>query len=105
VRHAGITRQIPKGVAGWRGDAMRTVGKGMAIDPAYQHVTTPIVRIRVLYQSDYDATEWYEMLVKFAKYLAKDGKGPDGPAQHFGPGASDVQAFWPRLGGRPTTFN
>jgi hypothetical protein len=72
---------------------MRTVGKGIAMAPEYQHVSTPVVRLRVLYQADYTASEWYEKLVKFARYLVKDGKGGTDHAEHFGPGAADVQAF------------
>jgi hypothetical protein len=83
---------------------MRTVGKGIAIPPEYQHVSRPVVRVRVLYQADYTASEWYEKLVKFSKYLVKEGKGQDGPATHFGPGAADVQGFLAQAWRSPHNF-
>jgi type IV secretory pathway VirD2 relaxase len=83
---------------------MRTVGKGIAIAPKYRHVTTPVVRVRVLYRADYAASEWYEKLVKFTRYLVKDGKGQEQPATHFGPGAADVQAFVAQAWRSPHNF-
>jgi Resolvase, N terminal domain len=67
-------------------DCMRTLGASVLIDPQSGDATSPVVRVRVLYRTDFDPAEYDRRLATFAHYLVKDGKGGDTPRR----------ALWPR---------
>jgi hypothetical protein len=75
---------------------MRTLGTGVMIEPQYQDVSGPVVKIAYLAKADFDASEYYRRLAAFVGYLGKQGKGEDGDhAAYFGPEgeAIDLDAF------------
>lgn len=82
---------------------MRTRGAGAAIPFAYQDVTSPVVRLPVVYRPN----QHYHELAAYVAYLAKHGKGENGgPGEHFTCDGQepDIPAFLKRVWKAPWCF-
>ena len=75
---------------------MRTLGAGVLIEPPYQDVHGPVVKVKFLAKADFSPSEYYRRLAAFVGYLGKAGKGEAGDeAEYFGPEgeAIDLHGF------------
>ena len=82
---------------------VRPRGGGSSIPLAYQGVTSPIVRVQIVY----GPTQHYAEVAAYVAYLAKHGKGEDGGAgEHFDRQGPDVEipAFVARCMRAPWVF-
>jgi type IV secretory pathway VirD2 relaxase len=82
---------------------MRTRGAGALIPIEYQDVTSPVVRLQVIYRPN----QHYHEFAAYVAYLSKHGKGEDGgPGEHFTRDGQepDIPAFLKRLWKTPWCF-
>jgi type IV secretory pathway VirD2 relaxase len=86
---------------------MRTLGTGVLIEPHYQAVSGPVVKVQFLAKADFTPQEYYRRLATYVGYLGKEGKGEHGEsAEYFAPEgeAVDVQAFLAEAWRAPYNF-